>query len=146
MRVYSIASGSKGNVAYISTKTTNILIDVGLSMKQINEKLLMTDGIDLEDINLVLISHSHGDHIKAFYSIYVKYPNIKFGLDNALYLELCAYYEELKNKGKLKTYKGLDLDRFIFVEDEVKGNTLTLSTHPVQHDKHCLAWSIKELI
>ena len=59
MRVYSLGSGSKGNVTLVHSKGMNILIDVGLSMKRINEKLLMSEGIDLDDISLVLITHSH---------------------------------------------------------------------------------------
>ena len=59
MRVYSLSSGSKANATLVHSKGMNILIDVGLSMKRINEKLLMSEGIDLDDISLVLITHSH---------------------------------------------------------------------------------------
>ena len=59
MRIYSLASGSKGNSTLIVTDSHNILIDVGLSMKRINERLLMSEGLSLDDISLVLLTHSH---------------------------------------------------------------------------------------
>ena len=59
MRVFSLFSGSSGNSTLVVSKGKNILIDVGVSLKRLNEQLLMAEGIDLEDINLILISHAH---------------------------------------------------------------------------------------
>ncbi len=59
-----LASGSKGNCIYIGTKTTKILIDAGLSAKAIREKLGEI-GVSLEDIDAVLITHEHTDHIRG---------------------------------------------------------------------------------
>jgi len=59
VRVYSLFSGSKGNSTLVCTTKHNILIDCGTSMKKINEALMISEGIDLNDINLVLLTHSH---------------------------------------------------------------------------------------
>lgn len=62
MRMMSIASGSSGNCIYVGTDTTHILIDDGISKKKVLEGL---DRLELkaEDIDAILITHEHDDHI-----------------------------------------------------------------------------------
>ncbi len=59
-----LASGSKGNCIYFGTPTTKILIDAGISAKLIRERL-KTIGVSIEEIDAVLITHEHTDHIQA---------------------------------------------------------------------------------
>ncbi len=59
-----LASGSKGNCIYLGTSTTKILIDAGMSAKSIRERLKAI-GVALEEIDAVLITHEHTDHIQA---------------------------------------------------------------------------------
>ena len=59
-----LASGSKGNCIYLGTKTTKILIDAGISVKMIRNRLAAI-GVELEQIDAVLVTHEHSDHIKA---------------------------------------------------------------------------------
>jgi phosphoribosyl 1,2-cyclic phosphodiesterase len=60
----SLGSGSKGNSLYIGTKKTKILIDAGLSALTIRKRLSEI-GIELEEIQAILISHEHADHIQG---------------------------------------------------------------------------------
>ena len=62
MRMMSIASGSSGNCIYVGTESTHILIDDGVSKKKVLEGLNKLD-LKVEDINAVLITHEHDDHI-----------------------------------------------------------------------------------
>jgi phosphoribosyl 1,2-cyclic phosphodiesterase len=62
LNVCLIASGSKGNAIYISNGQTSILIDVGLSGKQI-EKRMQERGLNPEAVQAILVSHEHRDHI-----------------------------------------------------------------------------------
>lgn len=59
-----LASGSKGNCIYVGSKTTKILIDAGISAKSIRERLEAI-GVALEDIDAILVTHEHIDHIRA---------------------------------------------------------------------------------
>lgn len=60
--VSMLASGSKGNAAYIRCGKTNILIDAGISCRRI-EKGLKRYGCALGDLDAVFITHEHSDHV-----------------------------------------------------------------------------------
>lgn len=69
-----LASGSKGNCIYLGTSQTKILIDAGISAKAIKAKLEMIN-VDLADIDAILITHEHTDHIQG-----LKMLSNKFGI------------------------------------------------------------------
>lgn len=62
--VHPLYSSSSGNMFHIESNKANILIDVGVSYKAINEGL-KSIGKDISDINAVFITHEHTDHIKG---------------------------------------------------------------------------------
>lgn len=64
MKVTVLGSGSKGNSTLIQLEEINILIDVGFSYNKMQEKLSMIS-IQPKQINLILITHDHSDHIKG---------------------------------------------------------------------------------
>lgn len=57
-----LASGSKGNSIYVGSKNTKILIDAGLSAKATQERLAQIN-VDIKEIDAILITHDHTDHI-----------------------------------------------------------------------------------
>lgn len=57
-----LASGSKGNAIYFGSKNTKILIDAGITFAQLALRLAQID-VNIEDIEGVLITHEHTDHI-----------------------------------------------------------------------------------
>ncbi len=59
-----LASGSKGNAIYVGTGETKLLIDAGISFKAISEKLGEID-VDIGEIDAILVTHEHGDHIRG---------------------------------------------------------------------------------
>ena len=59
-----LASGSSGNVIYLGTAKTKILFDVGISFKNIKERLDFI-GVQIEEIDAVMITHEHIDHVKG---------------------------------------------------------------------------------
>ena len=64
MRFCSIASGSSGNCIYVGSDNTHVLVDIGISGKKMETGLnsLELTGRDLDGI---LITHEHSDHIKG---------------------------------------------------------------------------------
>ena len=58
------ASGSSGNCYYLGTRQRGILIDAGISARQI-QKCLREMNLDFQNIIGVLITHDHADHIRA---------------------------------------------------------------------------------
>ncbi len=64
MRLCSIASGSSGNCIYVGSDTTHLLVDVGISKKKTEEGLKKLD-LSLEDMDGILITHEHADHIQG---------------------------------------------------------------------------------
>jgi len=56
-----LGSGSTGNSVLISSERTNVLIDAGLSAREILRRLAAL-GLGPEDLDAVLITHEHSDH------------------------------------------------------------------------------------
>jgi phosphoribosyl 1,2-cyclic phosphodiesterase len=59
-----LASGSRGNAIYLSDGTTRVLIDAGLSGVQI-ERRLKSRGLSPHDLDALVVSHEHSDHIQG---------------------------------------------------------------------------------
>jgi phosphoribosyl 1,2-cyclic phosphodiesterase len=57
-----LASGSSGNAALLATENTRILVDAGLSMKELGKRMAAI-GEDLETIDAILVTHEHSDHV-----------------------------------------------------------------------------------
>ena len=67
-----LASGSKGNCIYLGTDNTKILIDAGPSAKSIIAKLAQIN-VDIADIDAILVTHEHSDHIQGLKVLAFKY-------------------------------------------------------------------------
>ena len=74
MQLISLASGSKGNSYLVKTGKTTLLVDAGLSAKQLALRLLDV-GSDASQINAIFITHEHIDHIRGA-RVFAKKMNI----------------------------------------------------------------------
>lgn len=72
MRVCSLASSSKGNCTILYSEGTKILIDMGITLKDLEEKLEKLH-LDAGELSGVIISHEHIDHTKGLTALYKKY-------------------------------------------------------------------------
>ena len=72
MRICSIASGSSGNCIYVGSDNTHVIIDAGISGKRIEEGLNRI-GLTTSDLNAVLITHEHSDHVASIGVLARKY-------------------------------------------------------------------------
>ncbi|MCR5639174.1 MAG: MBL fold metallo-hydrolase [Lachnospiraceae bacterium] len=86
MNFMSIASGSSGNCLFVGSKSANILIDAGISCKKICEGLSIAD-TSPEDIDAILITHEHVDHIKGI-EVFQKKYHTKIYATKGTYLQL----------------------------------------------------------
>ncbi len=68
----SLYSGSSGNCLFIQTSNTKILIDAGESSKKISNALSSIN-IDPNNIDAILITHEHSDHVKGLGTFSKKY-------------------------------------------------------------------------
>jgi phosphoribosyl 1,2-cyclic phosphodiesterase len=66
-----LASGSKGNCIYVGSNQTKILIDAGISAKAVQARLSEIN-VDLADIDAILITHEHTDHIQGLKTLAYK--------------------------------------------------------------------------
>ncbi|MEF9988345.1 MAG: MBL fold metallo-hydrolase [Christensenella sp.] len=62
LKIAPLFSGSKGNCIYIGTDTSKVLVDAGYSCVKIVSELQKTD-VHMEEIDGILVTHEHTDHI-----------------------------------------------------------------------------------
>ena len=68
----SLYSGSSGNSLFVQTDNTKILVDAGESAKKIETALNSID-VNINDIDAVIVTHEHSDHIKGLSTISKKF-------------------------------------------------------------------------
>ena len=86
MKVYNLASGSKGNCTYIETSKYKLLIDLGKTKKYIKESLEKIN-VNYEDIDYVFLTHTHDDHVSALRT-FLKNHKASLVITNEMYNEL----------------------------------------------------------
>ena len=64
MEFYTLASSSAGNAALVCHENTHILIDAGISCRRITQSLAALS-LTLDDLDGILITHEHIDHVKG---------------------------------------------------------------------------------
>ena len=117
MRICVLASGSKGNCTYIETANHKILIDIGKNKKYIVSKLAEI-GVKPEEIDYILISHLHDDHISAL-PTFIKKLNPTICLSNPMFMELTS----------IKEYENI-----LIYENEIKLDDLKILAIKSSHD------------
>ena len=90
MKISVLGSGSKGNSIFCEAGNSKFLIDIGFSYKQVCSRLSAI-GESPEDIEFILISHEHGDHIKGLETFLKNHPiefYTSFGTRKYLYSKI----------------------------------------------------------
>ena len=130
MRVCSLASSSKGNCNIVYTEDEILIIDMGVSLKELEEKLSRLK-LDIGKVVGVLVSHEHSDHTKGILSLVRKYSIPIYCHYNAV--------DGVINKTKISS---LCISRFS--DNEFKVCSFLVSAFRVSHDVHCVGFNIKE--
>jgi len=122
MEISLLASGSKGNSIAVRKNGYTILIDAGLSGKELSKRLRQVV-IDENSIRALLISHDHSDHIKGAGVVCRKF-NIP------LFITKSSYNAVKKRLGKI--------DKLNFFQNgyPFQFNELLIEPFAVPHDSH----------
>ncbi len=70
--ITSLNSGSNGNCYYVGNETEAVLVDAGISCREIEMRMKRL-GLLMEKVKAVFISHEHSDHIKGLPTLVKKY-------------------------------------------------------------------------
>lgn len=70
--IASLNSGSNGNCYYVGNDQEAVLVDVGISCKEVELRMKRL-ALSLDKIKAIFISHEHGDHIKGVQTLSKKY-------------------------------------------------------------------------
>ncbi len=119
LKIVALATGSKGNVSYIASSNTEILIDAGLTSSNIEKKLEALN-INPNDLNGILITHTHTDHTSGL-KVFLKKYHTKVYLSKKMYEELFSY---------LSNYEIIE-DDFIIKDLNIKAIKLSHDTDDV---------------
>jgi phosphoribosyl 1,2-cyclic phosphodiesterase len=68
VKICILASSSAGNSAFVATERTRLLVDAGLSRREVSRRLAAI-GEDIANLNAVLVSHEHSDHTNGLTAI-----------------------------------------------------------------------------
>ncbi|MGZ3847217.1 MAG: MBL fold metallo-hydrolase [Flavisolibacter sp.] len=70
--ISSLNSGSNGNCYYVGNDREAVLVDVGISCREV-EKRMKRLNLSMQRVKAVFISHEHSDHIRGLHSLVKKY-------------------------------------------------------------------------
>ncbi|MFP4354376.1 MAG: MBL fold metallo-hydrolase [Phycisphaerae bacterium] len=122
MRFCSLQSGSNGNCLYLASDETQILIDAGISGRQA-ELRLAGHGLEIRDVDAVLISHDHSDHTRSM-GIFQR----KFELD------VWATDKTLRAAQRRNQLGRMDRVRTFSAGKSLQIGDLTIQSIPTPHD------------
>jgi phosphoribosyl 1,2-cyclic phosphodiesterase len=117
IRFSVLASGSTGNATIVATEETKVLIDVGLSGKKV-EQLLREKDMSAADLDAILVTHEHADHIKGLGALARKYDLPVYAnektwaaLDNQIG-EIAEDKRCVMGTGEIRDFGGLSVESY----------------------------------
>ena len=124
MKLSSISSGSQGNCILVENENTTLLVDVGISKKKVEEGLSCFNR-NPEEIDGILITHEHMDHIKGLGVFLRKYHIPVYATEKTI-----DYILHKSDMGKI------DSDLFFVIEKNKSFDlkNLKILPLPISHD------------
>ena len=118
MKIVVLGSSSSGNSTFVEFGDTKFLIDVGLGFNDIKNKLYQI-GEYADDIDFIIITHAHNDHVKSLHSFSRVYKTkIYIGKET---------FDEYPKKDLITNYE--------FLDEFNKIGDIKFSKIPISHDK-----------
>lgn len=124
MELCSIASGSSGNCIYVGSDATHLLVDVGISGKKV-ESGLNTIGRSCRDLDGIMITHEHSDHIVGLGVLSRKYHIPIYATQKTL-----EAIKQISSLGKIES----ELLRPIQSDESFMIKDITVNPMKISHD------------
>ena len=118
----SLYSGSSGNCLFVKTDKTKILVDCGTSLKKVQEGLI-TIGEKIEDIDAILVTHEHVDHVQSLGNASQKFD-----------IPVFTIFETLEAMPKQKEKIELHNQKLFEIGKEFKIGDLSINSFSIPHD------------
>ncbi|NLM32650.1 MAG: MBL fold metallo-hydrolase [Acholeplasmataceae bacterium] len=112
MKFCVLASGSKGNLTYIETNNTKILIDAGISYQEAKRRA-QSKNIDFDEIQAIFITHEHYDHV-AYLPTFLKRTQATLYINKKSLIKMNGQILEKLNGHKVRF---LEADQSITIND-----------------------------
>ena len=122
IRFTVLASGSTGNATIVQTEDTTLLVDAGLSVKKL-EGLMEGRGVKGGELQGILVTHEHSDHIRGLGAVARKYQL-------PIYANEATWEEMHKHVGNLDPSQRVILN----TGDGVKFGGLVVESYAISHD------------
>ena len=124
MRLCSIASGSSGNCTYVGSEATHLLVDIGISGKKA-ESGLNTLGIKGSDVDGILLTHEHADHVAGL-GVFAR----KYGIP------IYATYGTIQAVKGMNQLGQIDPALFVEIQEDRKFTIKDMTVNPmkISHD------------
>ena len=116
----SLGSGSSGNSALVYTEKTFVLVDAGISAKQLRIRLKDV-GVDPDKLDGILITHEHGDHTKGLEVFCRK-------------LDVPIYCNAVTRESLSSNVSSAEIWRIIECGDSFSVGDIVINGFPVMHD------------
>ncbi|GAA0608096.1 MBL fold metallo-hydrolase [Virgibacillus siamensis] len=117
LRFSVLASGSTGNAFYIESDREKILVDAGLSGKQL-DRLFGEIQVNPAELSCILVTHEHSDHIKGLGIFARKYnlpiyanENTWKAMENAIGT-ISLDQKFTFGTGEIETFRDIDVESF----------------------------------
>jgi phosphoribosyl 1,2-cyclic phosphodiesterase len=108
MRFTILSSGSTGNATLIENDDVRILIDVGFSTKKMEHFMSEVERVG-QEIDAILITHEHDDHIKGLGTFARKY-NLPIYANQGTWEQMSSKIGEIDEKNKKLITTNLQID------------------------------------
>lgn len=155
--ITSLNSGSNGNCYYVGNSNEAVLVDVGISCKEVEKRMARLQ-LPIASVKAIFISHEHSDHIKGLEVLSKKHSipvyittqtlnNSRLDLNRSLVKSFKAYdpviIGNLIVKAFPKFHDAADPYSFVIENNDVKVGVMTdigsVCEHVIQNFKQCQA-------